>query len=290
MFYKLLNVYTRNFSFPHKGLKYFLKAATSLGIVNKTYKKRLSDNFFMFLNPTEHIQQQLFWYGYYEKELRDLLKQIVKPNDVFIDIGANIGYFSLLIAHHFPSAKVISFEPVADPFKKMNENISLNNIENIITVNAAAGEVNEEKELFVSAPDNLGMSSFQQPENYSGYKEIVKVVSIDEWFKRSGLSKIDIVKLDIEGSELAALRGMKEVLQNCRPLLIVEINPETLSMFNLKPFYIYDYLEQHGFKRFLILENGMLKQLSQIEIDQTINVLFVHHKKIEPLSPFIVGQ
>lgn len=290
MFYKLLNVYTRNFSFPHRGLKYFLKVATSLGIVNKTYKKRLPDNFFMLLNPTEHIQQQLFWYGYYENELRDLLKKIVKPNDVFVDIGANIGYFSLLIAHHLPSVKVISFEPIADLYKKMNDNIALNDIENIVTVNAAAGEVNEEKEIFVSEPDNLGMSSFQLPENYSGYKEKVKVVSIDEWFKGSGLTNIDIVKLDIEGSELAALTGMKEVLQNFKPLLIVEVNPETLSMFNLKPSYIHDYLEQYGFKRFLVLENGMLKQLSQIETDQTINVLFVHHEKIEPLSPFIVGQ
>jgi len=68
MFYKLMNVYTRNFSFPHRGLKYFLKAANSLGIANKTYKKKLDGNFYILVNPTEHIQQQLFWYGYYEKE------------------------------------------------------------------------------------------------------------------------------------------------------------------------------------------------------------------------------
>ena len=286
MFYRLLNVYTRNFSFPHRGLKYFLKAAASLGIVNKTYKKRLHDSFFMLLNPTEHIQQQLFWYGYYEKELGDLLKKIVKPSDVFIDIGANIGYFSLLVAHRLPSAEVISFEPVVDLYKKMNDNITLNDIKNIITIHAAVGEIDEERELFVSAPDNSGMSSFRQPENYSGSKEKVKVVAIDEWFKGSGLSKIDILKLDIEGSELAALRGMKKVLQNFRPLLIVEINPETLSMFNLKPLDIYDYLEQQGYKGFLILENARLKQLDQIETDQTINVLFVHNEKIELLVPF----
>ena len=180
MFYKLLNVYTRNFSFPHRGLKYFLQAANSLGIANRTYKKRLHDNFYMLLNPTEHIQQQLFWYGYYEKELGDLLKKIVKPGDVFLDLGANIGYFSLLVANNSPSAKVISFEPVAGLFQNMNDNISLNNIKNILTVNAAVGEINEEKELFVSAPDNLGMSSFHQPANYSGKKERVKVVAIDD--------------------------------------------------------------------------------------------------------------
>lgn len=287
MFYKLLNVYTRNFSFPHRGLKYFLKAAKLLGIANKTYRKKLPDNFFMLLNPTEHIQQQLFWYGYYEKELSDLLKKLVNPNDVFVDVGANIGYFSLLVARYFPSANVISFEPVTDLFKKMNENITLNSIENIITVNAAAGESNEERELFISGPDNSGMSSFYEPENYLGYKEKVKVVSIDEWFEGSRLSRIDILKLDIEGSELAALKGMKKALQNFKPLLIVEINPATLSMFSLNPADIYDYLGQYGFKGFLILENSRLKQLNQIETGQTINVLFVHQEKIELLSSFI---
>src|SRR6188474_142534 len=140
MFYKLLNVYTRNFSFPHRGLKYFLKAANLLGIADKVYKKRVHDNFYMLLNPMEHIQQQLFWYGYYEKELGDLLKKAIKPGDVFLDLGANIGYFSLLVAKNLPSVKVISFEPVLGLFQSMNDNISLNNIKNITTVNAAAGE------------------------------------------------------------------------------------------------------------------------------------------------------
>jgi len=280
MFYKLLNVYTRNFSFPHRGLKYFLKAANSLGIANRMYKKRLHGIFYMLLNPTEHIQQQLFWYGYYEKEVGDLLKKIVKPGDVFLDLGANIGYFSLLVASNSPSVKVISFEPVAGLFQNMNDNIFLNNSKNITTVNAAVGEMSEEKELFVSAPDNLGMSSFHQPENYSGKKERIKVETIDDWFKTSGLAKIDIVKLDIEGSELAALKGMKEVLQKQKPVLIVEINPETLSMFNLNPSDVVVYLKQLNFEGFLIFENDGLEHLNQQEIDQTTNVLFIHNEKI----------
>ena len=226
------------------------------------------------------MRQQLFWYGYYEKELGDLLNKIVKPGDVFLDLGANIGYFSLLVATNFPSVKVISFEPVQELFQNMNDNISLNSIKNISTVHAAVGETSEEKELFVAAPDNLGMSSFYQPGNYSGKTERVKVVTIDDWFKTSGLSKMDVIKLDIEGSELAALKGMKEILQKQKPILIVEVNPETLSMFNLKPFDIYDYLKQLNFEGFLILENARLEHLNQVEINQTTNILFIHKEKV----------
>ena len=280
MFYKLVNVYTRNFPFPQRGLKYFLKAASWLGIANRAYKKRLHDNFYMLLNPTEHIQQQLFWYGYYEKELGDLLTKIVKPGDVFLDLGANIGYFSLLVATNSPSVKVISFEPVAGLFQKMNDNVCLNNIKNILTINAAVGETSEEKELFISGPDNLGMSSFHHPENYTGRKERVKVVALDDWFKTCGLSKIDIIKLDIEGSELAALKGMKELLEKQKPILLVEVNPETLSMFNLKPSDLYDYLKQLNFEGFLILGDGRLEHLYLQEINQTTNVLFIHAVRV----------
>jgi len=290
MFYKLLNVYTRNFSFPHRGLKYFLKAANSLSIANKTYKKRLHNNFFMLLNPTEHIQQQLFWYGYYEKELGDLLKKLIKPDHIFIDIGANLGYFSLLVAASSPTVKVISFEPVDEHFRKINANIAVNDIKNISVFHAAVGDIAEEKEMFISGADNSGMSSFHEPENYSGKKEKVKVVTLDDWIKTSGLSKVDIIKLDIEGSEVAALRGMKEVLQNFKPVVIVEINPETLAMFNLKPLHIYDYFKQLGFVGFIVLEKGLLKRINQTEYNQTINVLFAHQDKIGSLAPFIVMQ
>ena len=279
-----MNLYTRNFSFPQRGLKYFLKAANSLGIANKKYKKKLDDNFYMLLKPTEHIQQQLFWYGYYEKELGILLKRLVKANDVFLDIGANIGYFSLLAAAVSSSSRVISFEPVHKLFQELNANISINNIKNIMPVNAAVGEINEEKEIFLSAPDNLGMSSFQEPENYSGKKEKVTVIAIDDWFKTSGLTKIDIIKLDVEGSELAALKGMHEVLQKQGPALIIEINPDTLSMFSLTPFDICHYLNQLNFDGFIIGENGGLQGLYQNEIKKTMNVLFIHHEKLTAYS------
>lgn len=290
MFYKLLNAYTRKFAFPHRGLKYFLKVTNRLGLTDKTYTKKFPGKFYMKLNPVEHIQQQLFWYGYYEKNLGDTLKKLVKPGDVFLDIGANIGYFSLLVANNVSTAKIISFEPVADLLQKLKENVSINNIKNITVINAAVGEASEEKELFLSAPDNLGMSSFHQPDNFSGKKEMVKVLTIDEWFKKAGLAKIDIIKLDVEGSELGALKGMKGVLQDLRPLIIVEINPGTLSMFGLMPKDIFDYISMLNFEGRIISETGGLIELGEKEINETINVLFAHREKICLLSPVITPQ
>ena len=232
----------------------------------------------MQVNPSEHIQQQLFWYGYYEKEIGDLIKKILKPDDVFLDIGANIGYFSLLAAIYLPTANIISFEPVKLVFKQFEENISFNNISNITPINAAVGEKDDMKEIYVSAEDNLGMSSFQKPENYSGNNEKVKVIAIDSWFRSSGLSKIDLIKIDIEGSELFALKGMNETLLEFKPLIIIEINPDTLRLFNQNSLDIFGHLKQLGFSGFRISKTG---KLAEYPFQEAGNALFIHHEKIK---------
>jgi FkbM family methyltransferase len=245
-----------------------------LGIAGKDYQKKISGNFQMWLMPKDHIQQQLFWYGYYDKPLGNLLKKIIKPGDVFMDIGANIGYFSMLAAIKEPSANVIAFEPAIANFEKLSQNIVLNKFRNIQTVKAAAGEFNEEKILYLSAEDNMGMNSFEQPENYSGKKEKVKVVRMDDWFRQSGLSRINIIKMDTEGSELSVLNGMKEILMKFKPLLIIEINPETLSRFYVAPDSIISFLYELNYDGYIIPESGELLPLKQNQTDQTINVFF----------------
>lgn len=281
MFYKLLNAYTQRFSFPHRGLKYFLRAAKWLGIENNTYRRRLANNLYINVNPSEHIQQQLFWYGYYEKELGDLIKKILRPGNVFLDIGANIGYFSLLAGNHEPTAKIIAFEPVGSIFKKLEENISINTVQNIKAVNSGVGDKNEEREIYISAEDNLGMSSFQKPGSYSGKTEMISVITIDEWIKSTALSKIDLIKLDVEGNELAALKGMHKTLQNFKPAVIVEINPETLFQFGLTAADILNNLGQLNFRAFLVLKTGRLQQINEYATDETNNVLFIHEETIK---------
>jgi len=77
---------------------------------------------------------------------------------------------------------------------------------------------------------------------------------------------------------------MKEMLQDQTPALIIEINPETLAMFSLKPVDICDYLNRLNFEGYKILETGELDDLKQSEIDQTMNALFIHHEKLNAYS------
>ncbi len=287
MFYRLLNLYVQKFPFPRRGLKYFLKIMHFLGITDKAYQKRLPEKIFITLNPAEHIQQQLFWYGEYEKPLGTVLKNLLQPDSTFIDIGANIGYFSLLAAKAAPKSKIVAFEPVSYFFDALENNIALNHFKNIQSVKSAVGEKEEDRLIYLSAGNNAGMSSFHPPENYSGSNETVKVVTLDSWFAGSGLAKIDIIKIDVEGSELAVLKGMKEIITRFKPHILLELNPETLAYFKLTTGDVLSFVSQFSYKPYLITEPGKLKELNTTEIISTINIALIHIEKSGTISSIL---
>jgi FkbM family methyltransferase len=286
MFYKLLNSYVQNFGFPKRGLKYFLKAMRIFDIADKVYLKKLPGNIIMNLKPEEHIQQQLFWYGEYEKPLGIVLKRLLHPDSTFLDIGANIGYFSLLAARSAPDGYIVSFEPVSYLFEAFENNVRLNSITNIKSIKAAVSEKEETRLIYLSDMDNTGMSSFQKPENYSGKNEMVKVVSIDSWFSNSGLTKVDLIKIDVEGNELAVLKGMKETVTVFQPHILLELNPETLSYFSLTPADILSYITEWPYKLFLITTSGKLKLLDTGDVKETINLALIHTARFEEILHF----
>jgi FkbM family methyltransferase len=280
MLYKIIDAYVKRFSFPHRGLKYFLRLLRLLGIAGKVYVKKMPEGFFMRLMPAEHIQRQLFWYGYYEKPLGDVLKKIIRPGDVFLDVGANTGYFSLLAARREPQSTIVAFEPVSFLFDELNRNIALNNFSNIKAIHAAAGAADELRTLFISGADNRGMSSFQPPDNYSGMKEEVKTLPLDNWVAKSGLAKVDIIKIDVEGSEVSVLQGMQQLLQKFKPVIIIEINPETLGLFHSGPADVLKFAADFSYRSFWIAESGKLEPLQPGNTDITVNALFIHPEKI----------
>lgn len=287
MFYKLVNKFVRSFGFPHRGLKFFLRFMRFLGISNKIYTKKLPGKILIRLRPEEHIQKELFWYGYYEKPIGMILKSLLQPDSVFIDAGANIGYFSLLAARQSPVGSIMAFEPVSHLYQELKANVALNKFCNVTTVNLALGEQEENRLIYLSGQDNEGMSSFHKPENYSGKSEMVKVIPLDKWMMDSAIKKIDLIKIDTEGSELTVLKGMKEVIKRFEPLIVLELNPFTLSQFGLKPADVISYINELAYRIFMITEKGKLTTFESDDVDDIISLLLVPHAKIKLVSPLL---
>ena len=193
----------------------------------------------------------LIMHGWYDKGQTDFFKHILKPGMVFIDIGANIGYFSLIAASIVGSAgKVVAFEPDDEHFDLLRRNIENNNYKNITPIKMAVSDTTGVVEFYRN-PVNLCAHSLIESEGYSMVK--VAATTLDDFFHDE---RIDVIKIDVEGAEPIALRGMRGVIRNNKNLILVsEFFPEGLSRSGYKPEQYLQDLHNLGFSLFQIVDD-----------------------------------
>ena len=186
--------------------------------------------------PVKHVRtwmQQYMMSDEYEPETTKLLQKLVKPGDVTIDIGASIGVFSMLLSKCVgDKGKVYSFEPTREGFKYLCENRLLNNATNVSPFNLAAWD----KEDLVQMP----MSS------YSVNKQWANGVAIGKFLSDRGVTKIDFIKMDIDGAEPWAVKGLEEIfLNNPNLIMICEYYPKYIEASNGDPKFFLNMLEKY---------------------------------------------
>ena len=138
-----------------------------------------------------------------------LIENLLKSSHVFIDVGANIGYYSLIAARKVSeSGKVVAFEPEPTNYEILKENILMNKITNIICEQQALGEKTEQKELFIDSKNSGGHHLYNL--NNGSKSVLVKTITLEDYIKKNPM-KVDFIKMDIQGYEPCALRGMIKV-------------------------------------------------------------------------------
>ena len=206
--------------------------------------KHHGHSFDLFLSPNNgFLDKFIYLYGVYEPYILDLIAKYLKPGDTFIDIGANIGQHSLFAACLVgKTGKVYSFEPIPNIHQQFLDSIKINNFQNIIhSYNNALGNSNETKKFYVK-PKNIGASSLV---NLDDSEKIIQVsVKIgDEML--GNVTRIDMIKIDVEGYEYEVLLGIKNSLKKYLPILILEFSGT---------FYL-EQGQDHGSKILLLLQD-----------------------------------
>ncbi len=174
----------------------------------------------------DFVSTQAYWKGYmgYEGPTIQLFYNIAKCTSTIIDVGSNVGYFSLIGAAANKQAHVHSFEPVVKIHKRLLRNISINGFINIKANQCAVGNVDEIISFFI--PEGNGMVHASSTKEGWGEKAIrvnVESITIDKYVKENSLKKVDLVKMDVEFHESEVLEGMKNVLENDKPIIISEV-------------------------------------------------------------------
>ncbi|MDD5109704.1 MAG: FkbM family methyltransferase [Patescibacteria group bacterium] len=169
---------------------------------------------------------------------------VIKPGMTVVDLGANIGYFTLLAARLVGhEGKVFAFEPEPKNFSLLQKNISDNHYRNIVAVQSAVTDKIATVKLFLSRT-NKGGHSLLPPQDSEG-AVLVPSMSINSYFANSP-SHIDLIKMDIEGAEPLALNGMEEVLKkNPNIILITEFNPTVIRKGGCRPELFLQMLQRH---------------------------------------------
>ena len=207
----------------------------------------------MFLDSKDSLQLSLNGiYGEFETEI---VKNEIKPNDVVLDVGAHIGYFTLLFAKLVGSeGKVFSFEPEPKNFELLTKNIEINNYENVITESKIVSDKNEKCTLYTFETSSGANRIYKPNENINVKPIEVDSISLDEYFKNSEfLKRIKFVKIDVEGAELLVLKSMKSIFQNNNNIkLLLEFNPKFLLEIGSKSSDFFNLLHSESFSIFFI--------------------------------------
>ena len=213
--------------------------------------------------------------GEYETETTQLFRNRIKPGMSILDIGAHVGYYSLLAASLVgPKGRVFSFEPDQDNYGLLVHNIELNGYDNITAVNQAVCDVSSSRTLFISALDNGRHSMYHQRQPESG-SVTVSATTADDYFETIGWPKIDFIKLDVEGSELDVFRGMPTLLERSLELMIImELNPKLLENANVVALDLLNDVMKMGFTLHRVEEDTNPIELTPGELELLVQVLF----------------
>ncbi len=209
------------------------------------------------LNLGEHMASQIFWFGYYSGEIARLMKQLLRPGDIFIDGGANIGELSLVAAKSVgPGGRVLSFEPAAGTYGSLVNHVRINGMEQtILAFRKGLSDQIGSREIFSADTHyrdgslHTGLVTMFRSDQRGASLGEIELTTIDAIARDVLLDRLAGVKLDIEGAELAAIRGASDTLARFRPWLIVEIGAETCHAAGYDPAEVLEALPGYRFLR-----------------------------------------
>lgn len=221
----------------------------------------------------------------WEKSTTEMFKKVVKQGDVVVDLGANMGYFTLLAARLVgKEGRVYPFEPAPLNYSLLIKNIELNGYDNVVPIQKAVSNVSGAVRLFLSNED-MGNNTIYQ---YGDDREVVEVesVALDEFFKDKK-HRVDVIKMDIEGAEMAALLGMDRIIRENKNLKIFsEFYPSLIRAMGYSPEdFVHKLMHDYHFSilplDYLPRRNRKLQPISSV--DELMNIL----KRVDAINLFL---
>lgn len=206
---------------------------------------------------SDSYHSTMFGYGIEDRHVDRLLKRVLRPGDVVIDVGANVGMVTLLACSSKRVAGTISahcFEPDPVAFRWLAKNAALNNFD-IVLNDCAVGASLGEAELTISTVSGWSTLAIEPSEGFTflqkAGKRLVKVVTLDDYCLQQDLIP-SLIKIDVEGFETQVLQGACTLLKRTRPIIVIEMNPMRLESAGSSATQLAEHLHEIGYELFHI--------------------------------------
>ncbi|MEO6444240.1 MAG: FkbM family methyltransferase [Gemmatimonadaceae bacterium] len=225
----------------------------------------------------------------YESETSNFIGSVLQPGDTFVDIGAHVGYFSMLASALVgPSGRVFSFEPERSNYEHLLEHIEVNGATNVFPMHMAVGATTSIADFFVNSDNDgghalweVGRHPFNERTREAPTTRKVYVTSLDQLFAGRDMSALKAIKIDAEGAEFSILVGARETLR-ARPIpfIIAEINRFGLESMGASERHVRGFMQDLGYETYLFQPGGTsCVRLAPEETPDTnyvFNLLFRH--------------
>ena len=223
----------------------------------------------------EWVPNQVFWreWSGYEPECSSLFYDLARTSRVTLDIGAHVGFYALLAAHANPDGRVFAFEPVPETARRLRANVALNGVSNLVAVEAAVSDHGGTAQLVVGpaeVPCSSSLSAHQMRFNPGSRIIEVQTLALEVYLDSRGERIVDLIKIDVEGTEPAALGGLGTALASCRPAILCEVLPDAGTSDALRAL-----LAPLGYRFFHLGPRGPTSAAEIVGDPKWLNWLFV---------------
>lgn len=184
-------------------------------------------------NTCELLQQYVYYFGVWEPQLTAWLTHRLRPGDVFVDVGASVGYFTLLAARLVgPTGTVLAFEPSPRAHDLLTQNVRANRVSNVRVEQVAVGDRDGQVTVFAGDDTHWGLASVVPAAAVGARPEaVVTMRPLTALVPPQLLARSGVVKIDAEGAEAAIVHGLLQALPDCHPELefVIEVGPARLA-------------------------------------------------------------
>ena len=261
----------------------FVDLATDLKVLRRQWKggvvvrQTRTDGFQFIVFANEDVGRQIYFFQQYEEEESAYLKQNIRATDTCVDVGANIGYYTLLFSKSAKNGRVHSFEPVPLNYQLLTTNLVLNNVENVVLNPQAVGAGRKDVD-FIVAQDGAYSSLAETGRKAVAQRIKVAMTSLDEYCGAKHISQIDILKVDVEGAEEGVIEGAEGLLRNSPPrLIMLELYEPMLRILGSNIKQIVNRMRGFGYAAFVCHE-GAAVPFAEEHYNKFPNVFFVRER------------